>query len=142
MGIAPDASGAHLGAAAAEDIRGHHHQPAGRGTSTTQPARDEPRRTIVACAGVTDSSSGYVAAAHALLFALRAYLFSQKQEPRPTLNDEQGGLRFGGVAPLVVLGTCPFLVHYRHDDPNGRYHSYLAAHAPAGAISWPPTLCF
>ena len=74
MGIAPDASEAHLGAAA-DNIR-RNHQPAGRGTSTARPARDEPRRTIGACAGVTDSSSGYVAAAaHAFCFALRAYLF-------------------------------------------------------------------
>ena len=71
-----------------------------------------------------------------MFFALHYALtyFSQMQEPRPTLNDEQGGLRFGGVAPLVVLGICLSLVHYRHDDPNGRYHYYLAAHAPAGAI--------
>ena len=60
--------------------------------------------------------------------------FSQMQEPRPTLNDEQGGLRFGGVAPLVILGICLFLVHYWQDDSNGRHHCYLAAHAPAGAI--------
>ena len=79
-----------------------------------------------------------------MLFALHYAhtYFSQKQEPRPTPDDERGGLRFGGVAPLIILGSCPFLVHYRHDDPNGRYHRYLAAHAPAGAISWPPTLCF
>ena len=71
------------------------------------------------------------------LFALHhaQTCFSQKQEPRPTPDDERGGLRFGGVAPLIILGSCPFLVHYRHDDPNGRYHRYLAAHAPAGAIS-------
>ena len=89
MGIAQDASGAHLGAAAA-DIRGHHYQPAGRGTSTTQPARDEPRRTIGACAGVTDSSSGYLSAAHVLCFALRAYLF-QREAGVPTNPERRAG---------------------------------------------------
>ena len=79
-----------------------------------------------------------------ILFALHYAhtYFSQKQEPRLILNDEQGGQHFGGVAPLVELGICLFLVHYRHDDSNGRYHRYFAAHAPAGAISWLPTLCF
>lgn len=78
------------------------------------------------------------------LFALHCAhtYFSQKQEPRLTPDDERGGLRFGGVAPPVALVLCLFFVHYRHDKSNGRYHRYLAAHAPAGAISWPPTLCF
>lgn len=107
MGIAPDASGAHSGAAA-DDIRGHHHQLAGLSASTARPARDEPRRTIGACAGITGSSCWYVAAAtQALCFALRAYLFRPEAGAPTNPGRRAGRAAFRRGRATRYIGPLP-----------------------------------